>query len=62
MRRVVADQIAASMRLADVVKRQTGTIDLSGPGISTTAKFRDPAPGKSEGARSLLPFRERPAP
>jgi len=33
MRKVVADQIAALNALADVVKRQSGALDLSGPGI-----------------------------
>ena len=32
MRRVVADQIGALAALADVVKRQSGTLDVSGPG------------------------------
>ncbi|MCX7348398.1 MAG: hypothetical protein NTZ54_02385 [Alphaproteobacteria bacterium] len=35
MRRVVADQIGALAALADVVKRQAGTLDVSGPGAST---------------------------
>jgi hypothetical protein len=34
MRRVVADQINALAALADAVKRQTGALDLSGPGTS----------------------------
>jgi uncharacterized protein YukE len=33
MRRVVADQINALAALADAVKRQTGTLDVSGPGV-----------------------------
>jgi hypothetical protein len=33
MRRVVADQISALNALADVVKRQSGALDVSGPGI-----------------------------
>jgi hypothetical protein len=33
MRQVVADQISALNALADVVKRQSGALDLSGPGI-----------------------------
>ena len=32
MRRVVADQIGALAALADVVKRQSGTLDVSAPG------------------------------
>jgi len=34
MRRVVADQINALSALADAVKRQTGALDVSGPGVS----------------------------
>jgi uncharacterized protein YukE len=34
MRRVVADQIGALAALADAVKRQTGALDISGPGIT----------------------------
>ncbi len=55
MRRVVTDQIAALNALADVVKRQTGTLDLSGPGISLQRSYRDPSPGKSEGATVQAP-------
>ncbi|MGB9142624.1 MAG: hypothetical protein WCB71_10565 [Aestuariivirga sp.] len=55
MRRVVADQIAALNSLADVVKRQTGMTDLSGPGYPPTRSTRDPSPGKSEGATFLAP-------
>ncbi len=33
MRRVVADQISALNALADVVRRQSGTLDYSGPGF-----------------------------
>jgi len=50
MRRVVSDQISALNALAEVVKRQTGTLDLSGPGISLQRSYRDPSPGKPEGA------------
>ena len=46
MRRVVSDQISALNALAEVVKRQTGTLDLSGPGIALQRGF---SPGKSEG-------------
>jgi hypothetical protein len=38
MRRVVADQISALAALADAVKRQTGTLDVSGPGVGRGAK------------------------
>jgi hypothetical protein len=50
MRKVVADQISALSALADVVKRQTGVMDISGPGISLSRSYRDPSPGKAEGA------------
>ncbi|MBC8036473.1 MAG: apolipoprotein A1/A4/E family protein, partial [Rhizobiales bacterium] len=50
MRRVVSDQISALNALAEVVKRQTGTLDLSGPGIALQRSYRDSPPGKSEGA------------
>ena len=33
MRKVVADQIEALNTLADIVKRQTNTLELSGPGV-----------------------------
>jgi uncharacterized protein YbjQ (UPF0145 family) len=49
MRRVVSDQIAALNALADVVKRQSGSLDISGPGISLR-RNGDPSSGKSEGA------------
>ena len=55
MRKVVADQIAALNALADVVKRQTGMTDLSGPGFAAPRSTRDPSPGKSEGATFLAP-------
>ncbi len=50
MRRVVADQIAALNTLAEVVKRQTGTLDVSGPGVMLPRAARDPNSGNSEGA------------
>jgi hypothetical protein len=55
MRKVVADQIAALNSLADVVKRQTGLTDLSGPGYPPVRSARDPSPGKSEGATFPAP-------
>src|SRR5262249_18285146 len=55
MRRVVSDQIAALNALADVVKRQTGTVDFSGPGISSAGSLREPPLGKSEGAPVQAP-------
>jgi hypothetical protein len=38
MRRVVADQISALAALADAVKRQTGSLDVSGPGVGRGTK------------------------
>jgi hypothetical protein len=55
MRRVVADQINALNALADVVKRQTGNLDISGPGVQLTRSYRDPSPGKAEGAMVPAP-------
>ncbi len=55
MRRVVSDQISALNALAEVVKRQTGTLDLSGPGIALQRSYRDSPPGKSEGATVQAP-------
>jgi hypothetical protein len=55
MRRVVADQINALNALADVVKRQTGTLDISGPGVTLARSYRDPSPGKAEGAMVPAP-------
>ena len=55
MRRVVADQISALSALADVVKRQTGSLDISGPGVSLSRTYRDPSPGKAEGATVSIP-------
>ena len=46
MRKVVADQIAALNSLADVVKRQTGMADFSGPGYAPSAKYEGSQPGK----------------
>jgi hypothetical protein len=43
MRRVVSDQITALNALAEVVKRQTGTVDLSGPGVSLPRKSESAA-------------------
>ena len=55
MRKVVADQISALNALADVVKRQTGMNDLSGPGYAAARSTRDPSPGKFEGAALPAP-------
>ena len=56
MRKVVADQIAALNALSEVVRRQSGALDFSGPGFVAP---RSPygsggsGPGKSEGASVL---------
>jgi hypothetical protein len=44
MRRVVADQISALSALAEVVKRQAGALDISGPGLSLNRNRRDTTP------------------
>ena len=49
MRRVVADQISALNALADVVRKQTGTLDFSGPGFMsprTPARAETTLPGQ----------------
>ncbi|MBL8893796.1 MAG: hypothetical protein JNJ53_04295, partial [Rhizobiales bacterium] len=51
MRRVVADQITALNALADVVRRNTGVLDVSGPPQHGYGA-RDSSPGKSEGTGS----------
>jgi hypothetical protein len=55
MRRVVSDQISALNALADVVKRQSTTLDISGPGIYLSQNPRESSPGKSEGTPSTAP-------
>ena len=55
MRRVVADQISALNALAEVVRRQSGTLDMTGPGISLQRSLRESPPGKSEGATVQAP-------
>ncbi|MFN0193844.1 MAG: hypothetical protein ACKVP5_18030, partial [Aestuariivirga sp.] len=55
MRRVVADQIAALNTLAEVVRRQAGGLDASGPGASLIRSSERSAPGKSEGAPFTAP-------
>ena len=52
MRKVVADQIAALNALSDVVRRQSGSQDFSGPGFIAP---RGSGPGKSEGASFSAP-------
>ena len=53
MRKVVADQISALNALSDVVRRQTNTLDFSGPGYIAP---RGSGPGKSEGASFSAPI------
>jgi hypothetical protein len=55
MRRVVADQITALNALAEVVKRQAGGFDISGPGVHAPP-VRETGSGKSEGAASPAPL------
>src|SRR5206468_8832398 len=55
MRRVVADQITALAALSDVVKRQAGGFDISGPGLHAPPA-RETGSGKSEGAASPAPL------
>jgi hypothetical protein len=52
MRRVVSDQITALTALADVVKRQSSSLAMSGPGIYVPPEARR-SPGKTEGTASL---------
>ena len=52
MRRVVSDQISALNALAEVVRRQSGGMDYSGPGFINT---RGPSSGKSEGTSFQAP-------
>jgi hypothetical protein len=52
MRKVVADQIAALSALSEVVRRQSGAVDFSGPGYVNP---RGSGPGKSEGAPFSAP-------
>jgi hypothetical protein len=59
MRRVVADQITALNALADVVKRQAGGFDISGPGLYAPPG-RETGSGKSEGAASPAPLNRTP--
>jgi Apolipoprotein A1/A4/E domain len=57
MRRVVSDQISALNALADVVRRQSGAMDYSGPGfISTNPRTPQGSNvGKSEGTSYQAP-------
>jgi hypothetical protein len=52
MRKVIADQIEALNSLADVVKRHTSGLDLSGPGIYLPGHKE---PGKQEGGGKAEP-------
>ncbi len=55
MRRVVADQISALNALAEVVRKQSGSLDYSGPGYITPRSSGGPNSGKSEGASFEAP-------
>jgi Apolipoprotein A1/A4/E domain len=55
MRRVVADQISALNALADVVRRQSGSMDYSGPGFISTRTPTGSSSGKSEGTSFNAP-------
>jgi Apolipoprotein A1/A4/E domain len=55
MRRVVADQISALNALADVVRRQSGAMDYSGPGFISPRSPQGSGSGKSEGASYAAP-------
>jgi hypothetical protein len=52
MRRVVADQISALNALSDVVRRQSGQLDYSGPGFINP---RGSSGGKAEGTSFAAP-------
>jgi Apolipoprotein A1/A4/E domain len=55
MRRVVADQISALNALADVVRRQSGSLDYSGPGYISPRSPQGSGSGKSEGTSFTAP-------
>ncbi len=54
MRQVVSDQITALMALSDVVKRQSGLMEMSGPGVVPPANGGR-SRAKSEGAPTPAP-------
>ena len=58
MRRVVSDQITALNALADVVRRQSGALGLSGPGIHAPPRepVRDNGPAKAESTAVAAPI------
>jgi hypothetical protein len=72
MRRVIADQITALTALADVVKKQSGNFDLSGPGLqlqqsreNAKPEASPPAPARSTSLPEPRPFERsafKPAP
>jgi Apolipoprotein A1/A4/E domain len=55
MRRVVADQISALNALSEVVRRQSGSMDYSGPGFISPRSPQGSGSGKSEGASYSAP-------
>ena len=72
MRRVVADQIGALNALAEVVRKQTGSLDFSGPGfmsarttsVATQARAEPTytAPARQQAAAPALARAEAPSP
>lgn len=56
MRRVISDQITALSALAEVVKRQSGLLEVSAP-IPELLPTKAVLPGKAEGASSKAPER-----
>jgi len=57
MRKVVSDQITALNALADVVKRQSTALSMSGPGIYIPPEGRGRSPGKTEAPASIAATR-----
>jgi hypothetical protein len=57
MRKVVSDQITALNALADVVKRQSSSLAMSGPGIYIPPEGRGRSPGKTEAPTSIAASR-----
>jgi ABC-type transporter Mla subunit MlaD len=62
MRQVVSDQITALSALSDVVKRQSGLMELSGPGVKLLPSNGGPARENLRAPRPLLRRHGRPAP
>ncbi len=62
MRRVVTDQITALNALADVVKRQSSSLAMSGPGIYVPPEAGGDRREKLRAPRPLLHHSKRPVP